>query len=46
VMGLVNKPLRNILSFALSVSRINNVAPAIGTRHLKDFFHELATKGG
>lgn len=46
VMGLVNKPLKSILSFALSVSRMDNVAPATGTRHLKDFFRELAAKVG
>jgi uncharacterized protein YbjT (DUF2867 family) len=44
VMGIVNKPLRSILSFVLSVSRMDNVAPATGTRHLKDFFRELAAK--
>ena len=46
VIGLVNKPLKSIISFALSVSRMDNVAPATGTRHLKDFFRELTAKGG
>jgi len=46
VIGLVNKPLKSIISFALSVSRMDNVAPATGTRHLKDFFRELAAKCG
>jgi len=45
VIGFVNKPLKNIISFALAVSRIDNVAPATGTRHLKEFFHDLAAKG-
>ena len=44
VIGLVNKPLKSIITFALSVSRIDNVAPATGTHHLKDFFRELAAK--
>jgi uncharacterized protein YbjT (DUF2867 family) len=44
VIGLVNKPLKSIISFALSVSRIDNVAPATGTHHLKDFFRELAQR--
>jgi uncharacterized protein YbjT (DUF2867 family) len=46
VLGIVNKPLKSILSFALSVSRMDNVAPATGTRHLGDFFRELAAKSG
>ncbi len=46
VIGLVNKPLASIISFALSVSRIDNVAPPTGTHHLKDFFGKLAAKGG
>jgi uncharacterized protein YbjT (DUF2867 family) len=46
LIGLINKPLKSIISFALSVSRMDNIAPATGTRHLRDFFHELATKGG
>ena len=46
IIGLVNKPMKSIISFALSVSRIDNVAPATGTRHLKDFYRELASKGG
>lgn len=46
VIGFLNKPLKNIISFALAVSRIDNVAPATGTRHLKDFFKQLATNGG
>jgi uncharacterized protein YbjT (DUF2867 family) len=42
VIGLFNKPLRSVMSFALSVSRMDNIAPATGTRHLKDFYRELA----
>lgn len=42
VVGLFNKPLAGILAFALSVSRIDNVAPATGTRKLSDFFRDLA----
>ncbi|NTU52869.1 MAG: SDR family oxidoreductase [Chlorobiaceae bacterium] len=40
--GLFNKPLASILGFALSVSRIDNVAPATGTRKLADFFRDMA----
>lgn len=43
-MDLVNKPLKSIMSFALCVSRMDNVAPATGTRHLADFFRELAAR--
>jgi uncharacterized protein YbjT (DUF2867 family) len=46
VMGIVNRPLKSIMSFALSVSRMDNVAPPTGTRHLRDFFGELAARGG
>ena len=46
IIGLVNKPMKSIISFALSVSRIDNVAPATGTQHLKDFYRELASKVG
>ena len=45
LIGLVNKPLESIMSFALSVSRMDNVAPPFGTRHLKEFYRELAAKG-
>ena len=45
VTGMFNKPLAGVLGFALSVSRIDNVAPATGTRKLSDFFRELATVG-
>jgi uncharacterized protein YbjT (DUF2867 family) len=45
VIGLVNKPFGSIMSFALSVSRMDNIAPSTGTRHLRDFYRELAAKG-
>ena len=45
VTGLLNKPLAGVLGFALSVSRIDNVAPATGTRKLADFFREMAAVG-
>ncbi len=44
VTGLVNKPLAGVMSFAIAVSSLDNVAPAHGTRHLKDFYRELAAK--
>jgi uncharacterized protein YbjT (DUF2867 family) len=45
VIGLVNKPFGSIMSFALSVSRMDNIAPSTGTRHVKDFYRELAAQG-
>ena len=44
VTGLVNKPLAGVMSFAIAVSSLDSVAPAQGSRHLKDFYRELATK--
>ena len=44
-IGLVNKPLESIMSFALTVSRMDNIAPTFGTRHLRDFYQELAAQG-
>ena len=41
---LFNKPLGSIMSFALSVSRMDNVAPSTGTRRLKEFYRDLAAK--
>lgn len=46
VTGIVNKPLAGILAFAVSVSGLDNVAPATGTRHLEDFYRELAAREG
>ena len=45
VIRLFNKPLGSIMSFALSVSRMDNVAPSTGTRRLKEFYRDLAVKG-
>jgi uncharacterized protein YbjT (DUF2867 family) len=45
VTGLLNKPLASVLGFALSVSRIDNVAPAFGSRKLADFFRDMAASG-
>jgi uncharacterized protein YbjT (DUF2867 family) len=44
IIGLFNKPFGSIMSFALSVSRMDNVAPSFGTRHLKEFYCDLAAK--
>jgi uncharacterized protein YbjT (DUF2867 family) len=44
--GFVNKSVANVLAFALTVNRIDNVAPPTGTRHLKDFYRELGAKQG
>lgn len=44
VTGIFNKPLAGILAFAVSVSGLDNVAPATGTHHLGDFYRELAAK--
>ena len=45
VIGLFNKPLGSIMSFALSVSRMDNIAPSTGTRRLSEFYRDLAAKG-
>ena len=44
ITGFLNKPLASVMSFAVSVSRIDNVAPVTGTRHLKEFYRELEAK--
>ena len=44
ITGFLNKPLASVMSFAVSVSRIDNVAPVTGTRLLKEFYRELAAK--
>lgn len=44
-LGLFNRPLASIMSFALSVSRMDSIAPATGTRRLKEFYRDLAAKG-
>jgi uncharacterized protein YbjT (DUF2867 family) len=43
--GLFNRSMAENLSFPLSVSRIDHVAPAYGTRKLRDFFRDIAAKG-
>jgi uncharacterized protein YbjT (DUF2867 family) len=45
VTGIFNKSLAGVLAFAVSVSGIDNVAPAAGTRHLRDFYRELTARG-
>lgn len=44
VTGIFNRSLAGVLAFAVSVSGLDNVAPAAGTRHLKDFYRDLAAK--
>lgn len=41
-LGLFNAPFASIMAFALSVSRMDNVAPAAGTRRLQEFYRDLA----
>jgi uncharacterized protein YbjT (DUF2867 family) len=45
VTGLFNRSLAGVLAFAVSVSGLENVAPAVGTRHLADFYRDLAARG-
>jgi len=42
VTGLFNRGLAGVMSFAVTVSRLDTVAPPTGTRHLGDFFRDLA----
>lgn len=42
--GLFNKPLASVMSFAISVSRFDNVAPPTGSKGLADFYSALAAK--
>ena len=44
VTGLFNRNLADLFSFAIEALKFDHVAPAYGTRHLKDFFAELAIK--
>jgi len=44
VTGLFNRNLADLFSFAIEALKFDHVAPAYGTRHLKDFFTELAPK--
>jgi uncharacterized protein YbjT (DUF2867 family) len=41
-IGLFNKNLADMMSFAVEAVKFDHVAPAYGKRHLKDFFAELA----
>ena len=42
VTGLFNRNLADLLSFAIEALKFDHIAPAYGTRHLKDFFAALA----
>jgi uncharacterized protein YbjT (DUF2867 family) len=44
VTGIFNRNLADLFSFAIEALKFDHVAPAYGTRHLKDFFAELAAK--
>ncbi|ASQ90454.1 3-beta hydroxysteroid dehydrogenase [Prosthecochloris sp. GSB1] len=44
VTGFFNKGLAGVMSFAVTVSRLDTVAPATGTHRLVDFFRDLAAK--
>lgn len=46
ITGFFSKTLAGLLSFAITVNRIDNVAPMSGTHYLKDFYRELAKKAG
>jgi uncharacterized protein YbjT (DUF2867 family) len=41
VVGLFNRNLGDMISFAVEALKFDHVAPAYGTRHLKEFFAEL-----
>lgn len=45
VTGIFNPSLAGVLAFAVSVSGLDNVAPANGTNHLGEFYRDLAAKG-
>ena len=45
ITGIFNRNLADLLSFAVEALKFDHVAPAYGTRHLKEFFAELAVKG-
>ena len=44
VTGLFNRNLADLFSFAIEALKFDHLAPAYGTRHLKDFFAGLAKK--
>ena len=41
-IGLFNRNLADLMSFAVEAVKFDHVAPAYGSRHLKSFFEELA----
>ena len=41
--ALFNQNLASLLSFAVEALKFDHIAPAYGTRHLKDFFAKLAS---
>ncbi|MEI6757601.1 MAG: SDR family oxidoreductase [Chlorobium sp.] len=43
VTSVFNRNLADLLSFAVEALKFDHVAPACGTRHLKEFFAELAS---
>ena len=44
VTGLFNRNLADLLSFAVEALKFDHVAPAYGSRHLTEFFAELADR--
>ena len=44
VTGIFNRNLADLFSFAIAALKFDHVAPACGTRHLKDFFDQLAAE--
>ena len=44
VTGLFSQQLAGMMAFAVTVSKIDSVAPAHGTHHLVDFYRALAAK--
>jgi uncharacterized protein YbjT (DUF2867 family) len=44
VTGLFNRNLADLLSFAVEALKFDHIAPQFGTRHLSEFFTELAKK--
>jgi len=44
VTAIFNRNLADLFSFAIEALKFDHIAPAHGTRHLKDFFAGLATK--
>ncbi|NTV98848.1 MAG: SDR family NAD(P)-dependent oxidoreductase, partial [Chlorobiaceae bacterium] len=42
--GIFNKPMASVMSFAISVSGFDNVAPTTGSMRLADFYRDLASR--